>query len=229
MGAPLNKMRVPVGTYFGGTMRTWMTWGLLASVGILAVAVVDGCSGRDTTVGSMADPVDGASCATPGATSPAKDGCNTCTCGSDGKWECTLIGCGGGLDGGAQCIEGETRVAADGCNKCVCTSAGGWACTEIGCPTECMPGETKQVDCNSCGCTNGRWACTLIGCPTCPAPKPTSGACDAVIVWAKDPASGTCCQYGTPCTSPADWKTFYSEDECQKAPFCPAPADPGGV
>ncbi|MBP7289127.1 MAG: hypothetical protein KBB21_21050 [Nannocystaceae bacterium] len=29
---------------------------------------------------------------------------------------------------------------------------------------ECQPGDSKMVDCNTCGCLDGYWACTEIGC-----------------------------------------------------------------
>jgi hypothetical protein len=43
----------------------------------------------------------------------------------------------------------------------------------------------------------------------CPPPQPYEGVCIQVVVWAKDPATGICCQYGNPCSAPAGWEIFY--------------------
>jgi len=59
----------------------------------------------------------------------------------------------------------------------------------------------------------------------CPAPAAVDPnvSCLAVVVYAKDPTSGICCQYGSPCVAPSGWQNFYSQAECEKAPRCPAP------
>lgn len=105
-------------------------------LGTTAVAACDlpakdlGDEGSDTGTGTGA----GGACE-PGDTKDADDGCNTCTCGPDGTWACTQIGCDGTSTGtGDTCEPGDTKDADDGCNTCVCTDDGaGWACTEIGC------------------------------------------------------------------------------------------------
>lgn len=81
----------------------------------------------------------------------------------------------------------------------------------------CTDGDTKLADegCNSCVCDGGRWKCTLRGCNTCPDPVMYDGACDTVVVYARDPVSGRCCQYGTPCGVPEGWEQFYSLNECE--------------
>ncbi|MFP5285934.1 MAG: hypothetical protein ACLGI9_09380 [Thermoanaerobaculia bacterium] len=43
----------------------------------------------------------------------------------------------------------------------------------------------------------------------CPPPQPYEGVCAQVIVWAKDPATGMCCQYPNPCSVPAGWEIYY--------------------
>ena len=48
----------------------------------------------------------------------------------------------------------------------------------------------------------------------CPPPR-QGGICAEVVVWAKDPQTGACCQYGRPCDAPEGWETFYSEAECR--------------
>lgn len=73
--------------------------------------------------GGLATGGSGSSC-TPGASRPASDGCNHCSC-YEGQWLCTLRAC--------QCKTGETK--SDGCNFCTC--AGGlWACAASFCPPD---------------------------------------------------------------------------------------------
>lgn len=109
-----------------------------------------------------------------GASRPAGDGCNTCTC-TGGGWSCTALGCAGN-----SCVyEGQIRTdgssfpASDGCNQCTC-SDGIVACTERGCvPPGCLydgvllpSGATAPAGdgCNSCSCIGGQLACTFIAC-----------------------------------------------------------------
>jgi hypothetical protein len=49
----------------------------------------------------------------------------------------------------------------------------------------------------------------------CPPPRQSDEVCPQVVVWAKNPQDGTCCQYGTPCNAPQGWRSFYSEAECR--------------
>ena len=49
----------------------------------------------------------------------------------------------------------------------------------------------------------------------CPPPRQSKEICPQVVVWAKNPQTGACCQYGTPCNAPEGWQTFYSEAECR--------------
>ncbi|MFU8807383.1 MAG: hypothetical protein ACNA8W_26475 [Bradymonadaceae bacterium] len=53
--------------------------------------------------------------------------------------------------------------------------------------------------------------------PACPPPEEPEGMCIQVIAWAKDPRTGICCQYPTPCHAPESWTTFTSEEECEEA------------
>jgi hypothetical protein len=157
----------------------------------------------------------------PGERRAADDGCNTCTCSESGDWECTLIGCE------ARCKPGEQAPSDDGCNTCTCLESGEWGCTKKACPDLCTPGDTKKMDCNSCFCDEaGQWACTLVDCNTCPGPTTNArpaDICAAVVTWAKDPESGNCCQYGSPCSAPVGWKQFGTAEACESAPSCPAP------
>ena len=149
----------------------------------------------------------------------ADDGCNTCTC-SSGLWECTELACV--PDQPPDCTNGDTKDAGDGCNICTC-SGGQWACTARACASDaavpCNEGDTKLADdgCNTCTCSGGQWACTLLGCVGCPAPVMSDQLCNTVIVYAKDPITGMCCEYGTPCNAPADWAQYYTQAECEGA------------
>ena len=68
-------------------------------------------------------------------------------------------------------------------------------------------------------------ACLLVGVahvstavsapPECPRPKPYQGGCIQVITYAKNPQTGTCCEYATPCAAPEGWQTYGSLSECQ--------------
>ncbi|WP_293271651.1 DUF4215 domain-containing protein [Nannocystis sp.] len=96
-----------------------------------------------------------------GEEKPADDACNSCSC-VDGQWACTAIACG---DLPEECKDGDMQPAPDGCNTCTC-GGGQWACTEIGCEEpQCMPGDVKMQDCNTCECAgDGTWSCTKLGC-----------------------------------------------------------------
>jgi hypothetical protein len=50
------------------------------------------------------------------------------------------------------------------------------------------------------------------GCPQ----QSYSGNCIQVFRYGKDPATGTCCQYPTPCNVPTGWAQFNSLQECQQ-------------
>lgn len=139
-------------------------------------------------------------------------------------------GCGGSTRGGPgttgarpgqQCaLEGQRTFASDGCNTCTCSN-GTWACTATVCA--CEPGTTTSDGCNTCTCTDDRQlACTDRACPPaeCPAPVPTSSACPAVIVYAKDPATGLCCEYGDACRVPPGMTVYATLALCQGTTMC---------
>jgi hypothetical protein len=50
------------------------------------------------------------------------------------------------------------------------------------------------------------------GCPR----QSYSGACIQVITYGKDPVTGTCCQYPTPCDVPSGWAQFSTLEDCQR-------------
>ena len=51
----------------------------------------------------------------------------------------------------------------------------------------------------------------------CPPPRQSNEICPQVVVWAKDPQSGACCEYGTACNAPEGWTTYTSVEECRAA------------
>ncbi len=141
-----------------------MRWVMWVPLGVVA------CSGRtDTGTKGGGDPTcntpgacdDAGTTCTNGATKPADDGCNTCTC-SNGGWACTERACPA-----PTCTNGATMPAGDGCNSCSCLN-GTWSCTTRLCtpPLTCTEGATKPAGdgCNTCTCHGGQWGCTLVGC-----------------------------------------------------------------
>src|SRR5262245_58099305 len=56
-------------------------------------------------------------------------------------------------------------------------------------------------------CENGSCCCPQ---------KPASNDCPSlgVTVWAKDPITGSCCQYSNACQAPSGWATFSSPRDC---------------
>src|SRR5688500_1549434 len=178
-------------------------------VGLSCAGTLGACIPGSSEVGSMngGGGGQGPECEA-GATKPAGDGCNTCTCDDAGGWTCTQLACG-------VCEEGAMRAAEDGCNTCTCLG-GEWSCTlrecqtctigerrdtECGscwcadngngptwscsanyCPEECEPGETKPAGdgCNTCMCVNGDWGCTTKECGTLVCDEGL-GDCDGVL------------------------------------------------
>lgn len=94
-----------------------------------------------------------------GASFPAGDGCNSCTC-DEGTIACTLIGCDPSPETSCQVDQtvyshGATNVPdPTSCNTCTCEAGEIIECTEIHCPEECPEGRTLGQDCTSCGPTD---------------------------------------------------------------------------
>lgn len=106
----------------------------------------------------------------PGDSFPASDGCNTCSCMSDGSVACTEMFCGCSYDGELY-APGDSFPSTDGCNTCSCMNDGGVACTEMACGCSYAGafyqyGETFWADdgCNKCTCMAGGVACTKMWC-----------------------------------------------------------------
>jgi hypothetical protein len=63
---------------------------------------------------------------------------------------------------------------------------------------------------------------------TCPAPDPNGGAGSGQPVWARDLASGNCCNYDSAFLAPQTWPVFDSQSECESSCRCAdvEPANP---
>ena len=98
----------------------------------------------------------------PGETRVSDDKCSTCTCGTDGSWQCPPAGTGCGT-----CVEGSTKPAGDDCNSCTCFH-GSWACTLIACPDPmaCEPGVGDCDGDPSNGCES-KLTVDLMNCGRC--------------------------------------------------------------
>lgn len=55
---------------------------------------------------------------------------------------------------------------------------------------------------------------TAVSAPECPRPRNYQGGCIQVVVWAKNPSTGACCEYPTPCSAPEGWTTYTSPEAC---------------
>lgn len=106
---------------------------------------------------------------------PSPDGCNTCTCESDGTSACTAMGCVTGCTyGGKQYAVGESFPSSDGCNTCSCDASGSVMCTEMACASGCdYAGQHYDAGqsfpssdgCNTCSCMgDGTVGCTAMAC-----------------------------------------------------------------
>jgi hypothetical protein len=73
----------------------------------------------------------------PGESFPATDGCNKCSCQSDGSVICTEMDCAPTcVYGGISYAPGDSFPSLDGCNKCTCGADGSVGCTKMACPCD---------------------------------------------------------------------------------------------
>lgn len=123
---------------------------ILSAISFALVASGPACSAKFVQIGDE-DAGTGVKCVyngvvhNLGSSFKSSDGCNTCTCASDGTVDCTLMAC---TVGGSSGIAGGTSVgclydgvnysvgtnfkSSDGCNTCSCTTSG-IACTTMAC------------------------------------------------------------------------------------------------
>jgi hypothetical protein len=173
----------------------------------------------------------------PGQNKAATDGCNTCACNENGSWSCTEKQCGGPPI--YICAPGETKNSS-GCS-CTCNeNSNGWVCSGESCDNppkqECTVGETMKPDCVTCTCvkspigTGTTWSCPAVVCPKeCPPPvePDPNEVCDQVVVWAREPLLGGCCEYQTPCHAPKGWAQYGTQSSCDSEELvCPPPTKP---
>ncbi len=133
----------------------------------LLLATTPGCD-RTVGVGSM----DGQRC-TEGDTKLADDGCNQCSCGTDGTWACTEMAClgTGGTTGagGATSIGGATGVGgATAC--CLAMPVCGDGEVQISGPGACIAGATcyeNSMCCSTIWCMKLTATCAAL--PMCAA------------------------------------------------------------
>jgi hypothetical protein len=157
-----------------------------------------------------------------GESVPSPDGCNDCTCTAEGV-ACTTKACE------PRACSTEAMLCPDGtavgrtgpnCEFAPCPGAGpGGTCTVDGKTYEAGEPFTAPDGCNTCSCGDGgQAACTERACLGCVPPQqpPPGTGCGAVIVYAKNPYDGECCQYSDPCHAPSGWKQFTSLGDCQK-------------
>jgi hypothetical protein len=161
----------------------------------------------------------------PGDSFPATDGCNTCTCGTNGLVGCTKIACP--VDtceyDGKVYPAGDSFPANDGCNTCSCQPGGLVACTKMFCGNTCnyngqvyTAGATFPASdgCNTCTCdASGSVGCTEMAC-----------ICNPTAEWYRDyiGTSSTVCAV-IKFTCPVN-TTYFSNDcgcGCEQAASCP--------
>ena len=162
---------------------------LAALVPLLAVTIAVGSCGREP-LGNTGICIYQSKTLSKGASIPAGDGCNTCSCGENGQVACTLIECvDAGTDGTPRDVVGDftctaegcvgfcayednvypagaTLVSTDGCNTCTCLEDGQVACT----PRACVDASSDASStCSYGGKTypSGSTIPALDGCSTC--------------------------------------------------------------
>ena len=170
----------------GGSVST--DQGATGGAGGTGGGITDGGTGGGITDGGTAGcgATGGAACGScvydgqvypPGASFPASDGCNKCSC-ENGQVQCTLVDCVTGCEWNGKTYQpGEQFPAGDGCNACMCQEGGTVACTSGYCAPICVyAGKEYQVGeafpsldgCNKCSCTAQGVSCTEMACPCNP-------------------------------------------------------------
>jgi len=124
----------------------------------------------------------------PGATFRALDGCNSCSCMSDGTVGCTLMACLGdsgwpppaadaSLDAPIDGAPADLAAAPDEAGRADVTAVDAGKDAVAGCAwggETIPPGQSLSDGCNTCVCsTNGTLACTARACPAFDASVPS--------------------------------------------------------
>ena len=127
----------------------------------------------------------------------------------------TCLNCGNGI------CESPENIC--NCQK-DCGESGRYKCSSANdCYASCSYGcvnktwVSKMTDClrlpsYSCSCNDNK----CVQSAACPDPRTSAAgeSCATVAVYAKNPSSGQCCEYGNPCAAPEGWTTYYSKGEC---------------
>jgi hypothetical protein len=147
----------------------------------------------------------------PGESKTADDECNTCMCMPKDITP----------SGTATTTDADTATTTSPCEQCL-EEGGTWQPEANTCTTDC---DIMDISCYTESCPKGKkssgpWLCTdLPRCEpeTCPEAEPFLGSCVQMIAWAKNPATGKCCRYSTPCVVPASMgETYGSKKACQQ-------------
>ena len=159
-----------------------------------------------------------------GASFPAADGCNTCSC-QHGEAAFSHSVCGVVCSQGGQTYQPGQTFATPGCNTCTCQNDGSITCTSNLCGAFChqgnqtyQPGDSFPAadGCNTCSCQqNGSIACTELACAeTC---GQLDAEYEAAFASAKtcDPGQPNQCTQlvtaGHPCSAP----TFFNREQAE--------------
>lgn len=80
--------------------------------------------------------------------------------------------------------------------------------TRKACEAAAAASNTEHSSCYRCG--SGQGYCYTSYPPGCPATQGSSYLdCEQIIVYAKDPETGACCQFPDPCSVPEGWTVYY--------------------
>jgi len=196
--------------------------------GLVLVHALSACGGSVTSTDSGSGScVVGDQVYADGASFPAKDGCNTCSC-QHGAVACSHAVCGVVCHQGSKTYQpGDSFPASDGCNICSCQAGGSIACSLTLCGgggichqgnQTYQPGDSFPAadGCNTCSCQQaGEIACTQVACAeTC---GQLDAQYDAAFASAKTCNPGQpnqCTQLvvaGHPCSAP----TFFNRDQAE--------------
>ena len=216
---------------------------------MIVLLLLGSCGGKSTSEGQPPPQVvctSGSATYRPGESFPDDDGCNTCTCRSDGTIGCTSRACGAlsCTFHGVTYPIGTAFPDQDGCNLCTC-EVSGVTCTQIGCNSGCnyggrqyAVGQSFPADdtCNTCNCQEGGPVlCTTAACPP---PEcrylgsyyrrgsdfPARDGCNRCQCVSD--SSVACTEEACPCDPDAEWWRRYvsgSPEECATITIgCPA-------
>ncbi len=208
-----------------GTATTFV---FLTSFAVVCAATFH-CGTTTSPVGA----INSRTCAPVGSTSKASDGCNTCTCAPDNRWNCTTLACvaadaAGDSSGspknvtcdydGVHHAPGDTFPSTDGCNGCTCSQTGQVACTTVACVTPDDAGASDSgctgpstiCECGTPTCEGTTWLCPMIQCPGDAATSldgaaSLDGRVDAEVTDSGCIGPRNVCECGTPTCEGTTW------------------------